>query len=139
MTGNREGITIGKESTSYTFDHRIKNSDGELIGLEIELGKVENANLYIGSTHAILGHSSNRSTNSTAEKLRLKMVHVEATRKSYIKTKQKQKNVPKHVDCKAEEPGGKVFFDMSSIQYKSLGKAKFWLLFVDKYTGSKKS
>ena len=39
----------------------------------------------------------------------------------------------------AEEPGGKVFFVLSSIEYKSLGEAKFWLLFVDKCTGFKKS
>ena len=66
------------------------------------------------------------------------MIHVEATCESCIKAKQKQKNIPKYVDFKATEPGGKVFFDLSSIKYKSLGGAKFWLLFVDEYTGFKK-
>ena len=69
----------------------------------------------------------------------LKRVHVEATCESCIKAKQKQKNVPKWVDFKAEEPAGKVFFDLSSIKYKSLCEAKFWLLFKNKYTGFKKS
>ena len=64
---------------------------------------------------------------------------MEATYESCIKTKQKQNNVPKYVDSMAEEPGGKVFFVLSSIEYKSLGEAKFWLLFVDKCTGFKKS
>ena len=34
MTGNRDGITIEKASTSYAFDQRIKSGDGELVGLK---------------------------------------------------------------------------------------------------------
>ena len=47
--------------------------------------------------------------------------------------------MPKYVDFKATKPGEKVFFDLSSIKYKSLGVARFWLLFVDEYTGFKRS
>ena len=72
MTGNGKGITIEKASTSYTFGQRIKSGEGELIGLEIELEKIENANLHTGSTHAILGHPSNHLTNLTTEKTGLK-------------------------------------------------------------------
>ena len=117
----------------------FKSGDGELVGLKIELGKIKRVNLLIGSTHAILGHPSNELTNKTAGKIGLKGIHVKATCESCIKAKQKQKNIPKYVDFKATEPGGKVFFDLSSIEYKSLGGAKFWLLFVDEYTIFKKS
>ena len=139
MTGNGHRMTIEKASTSYTFDQCIKSGDGDLFRLEIELGKIEFANLHIGSMHAILGHPSNHLTNLTAEKMGLKRIQVEATCGSCIKTKQKQKNEPKYIDFKAEEPGGEVFFYLSSIEYKSLGGEKFWLLFVDKYTGFKKT
>ena len=88
--------------------------------------------------HAILGHPSNELTNKTAGKIGLKGIHVKATCESCIKAKQKQKNIPKYIDFKATKPGGKVFFDLSSIEYKSLGGAKFWLLFLDEYTGFKK-
>ena len=91
MTGNGDGITIEKVSTSYTFDQRIKSGDRELIGLEIELGKIEYANLHIGNTHAILGHPSNHITNLTAEKMGLKRIHVQATCESCLKAKRKQK------------------------------------------------
>ena len=64
---------------------------------------------------------------------------MKATCESCIKGKQKQKYIPKYVDFKATEPGGKVFFYLSSIEYKSLEGAKFWLLFVDEYTSFKKS
>ena len=110
MTGNEHRITIEKASMSYTFDQWIKSGDRELIGLEIKLEKTEYANLHIGSTHAILGHPSNQLRNQMAEKMGLKRIHVEATSKSCIKAKQKQKNVPKYVDFKADKPGGKVFF-----------------------------
>ena len=79
-----------------------KNGDRKLIELEIKLGKIEYTNLHIGSTHAILRHPSNHLTNLPAEKMGLKMIHVEATYERCIKAKQKQKNLPKYVDFKAE-------------------------------------
>ena len=83
MTGNLKGITIEKASMSYTNDQRIKSFDGELIGLEIELGKIGYANLYVGSTRTILGHPSYHLTNLMAEKWDLKgptwKLHVTAT------------------------------------------------------------
>ena len=106
-----------EESTSYIIDHCIKSRDGKLIGLEIEFGHVEYTDLDIGSTHVILGHPSNYLTNLTAEKMRLKSTHVEATCANCIRAKQKQKNVPKYVDFKAEEPGEKVFHEEQSFGY----------------------
>ena len=49
------------------------------------------------------------------------------------------KKVTKTVEFKAEKPGEQVYFNISSILYKSLGESKFWLLFVDKYTVYKKN
>ena len=68
MTGNGEGISNEKASTSYTFDQQVKSSDRELIELEIKLEKIEYADLHIGRTHAFLGHPSYQLTNQTAEK-----------------------------------------------------------------------
>ena len=128
ITGNGHRISIEKASMSYTSDQCIKSSDRELIGLEIEPGKIEYASLHIGSTHNILGHPSNDLTYLAAEKMGLKRIHMKATCESCIKAKQKQDNVPKYIDFKADEPGGKVSFNLSSIKYKRLGGAKFWLL-----------
>ena len=109
MTRNGDRIKIEKASMSYMFDQQIKSSDRELIGLEIKLGKIEHANLHIGSMHDILRHSSNQLTKQTAEKMRLIRIHVETTCESCMKVKQKQKNKTKYVDFKANGPGGKVF------------------------------
>ena len=119
MTRNGHGINIEKASTSYTFDQHIKSCDRELIGLEVELGKMKYANLHIGSTHAILRHPRNHITNLMAEQMGLKRFHVEATCESYINANQKQKNVPKYIDFKVEESGGKVFFIRVALSTKS--------------------
>ena len=48
-------------------------------------------------------------------------------------------NISEETEFKAEKAGERVYFNISSIQYKSLGGSKFLLLFVDEYTGFKKS
>ena len=63
----------------------------------------------------------------------------EETYESGTRGKQRQKNVTKKVEYKVEKSGEQVYFNISSNQYKSLGGSKFWLLFVDKHTGYKKS
>ena len=45
----------------------------------------------------------------------------------------------KKVEFRAEKLGDQVHLDISSIQYKILGGSKFWLHFVDKHMGYKKS
>ena len=87
MTGDGDGITIKKASTSYKFDQRIKSGDGELVGLKIKPKKIDHVNLHIGSTHAFLGHPSNEVTNETTGKIGLKRIHVEASCESCIKAK----------------------------------------------------
>ena len=66
MTGDKEGTTIKKESTSYRF--HITNRDRELIGMEMKIEYMEYANLTIGRSHAILRYPSNYLTNSTVTK-----------------------------------------------------------------------
>ena len=56
-----------------------------------------------------------------------------------MRGKQRQKNVTKKVEFRAEKPGDQVYFEISGIQYKSLGGSKFWLLFLGEHTGYKKS
>ena len=55
---------------------------------------------------------------------------------SCIKGKQ---NVKKKVDFNAVKPGEKIYLDISSIVHERTGGAKFWLMFVDEYTGFKRS
>ena len=58
---------------------------------------------------------------------------------SCIRGKQRQKNVTKKVEFRAEKPGYQVYFDISSIHYNSLVDSKFCLLFIDNHIRYKKS
>ena len=91
MIGNKDGITIKKETASYIFNPCIESWDGEFIGIWIELRNMKYKNLHIWSTHAILGHPSNHLTNVTAEKMGLEKVNMEATCESFISTKQNKR------------------------------------------------
>jgi Reverse transcriptase (RNA-dependent DNA polymerase) len=46
----------------------------------------------------------------------------------------KQKPVPKTTETKSETPGERVFIDITSVQYRSLGGSKFWVGCVDDAT-----
>ena len=99
----------------------------------------EIAAIGMGSAHAVLGHPSYLLTSSTATKLGMRSLCANEICESCIKGKQRQKNVNKKVEFKAVKPGEKIYYDVSSIEHKSIGGAKFWLMFVDECTGFKRS
>ena len=121
------------------FDQHIKSGDRELVGVKIVTTLTDVTAICRGCTHAILGHQSAETTNMTAKKLSLNNMPHDKICESCIMGKQRQKTVPKNTQFKAEKAGERIYFDISSIQYKSLGGSKFWLLFEDEYMGFKKS
>ena len=133
------GMTIKEANTEYMFDQRIKSWDRGLAGIWIERWNTETAGVCKGCTHAILGHPSRYITNLTAKYLALTKTEHDEICESCIRGKQRQKNVTKKVEFRAEKPGDQVYFDISSIQHKSLGGSKFWFLFIDKHTRYKKT
>ena len=135
LTGNEKGISIQKLNGKYLFDQHIKSGDGELVGGEIVTTQTDVTAICRGCTHAVLGHPSVETTNMTAKKISLNNMPHEEICESCIMGKQRQKNIPKNTEIKAEKAGERIYFSISSFQYKSLGGSKFWLLFVDKYTG----
>ena len=137
--GNKKGISIQKLNRKYLFDQHIKSRDGELVGVEIETLQTVITAMCRGCTHAVLGHPSADSTNMTAKKLNLNNMPHDEICESCIKGKQRQKNFPKETEFRAEKARERIYFNISSIQYKSLGGSKFWLLFVDEYTGFKQN
>ena len=128
-------MSIQKLNRKYSFDQHIKSKDGELVGVEIETSQPDIMAICRGYTHAVLGHPSAETRNMTTKKLNLNYMPHDEICESCIKGKQRQKNIPKETELKAEKAGERVYFDISSIQYKSLGGSKFWSLFVEEYTG----
>ena len=95
----------------------------------------EIAAIGMGSALAILGHPSYLLTISNATKLGMRSMCANKICESCIKGKQQQKNVNMKVDFKAMKPGEKIFYNISSIKHKSIGGAKFWLIFMNRCTG----
>ena len=90
-------------------------------------------------TYAIQGHPNVRITNFTAKCLDLSKFEHDEKCECCIRGKQRKKNVTKKVEFRAEKSGDYVYFNISSIQHKSLGGSKFWLLFVYIHIRYKKS
>ena len=114
-------MTIRKGNMEYMFDQCIKSGNCKLAGIKIDIWDVEAAGVCRGCTRAILGHLCKHITNLTAKFLDLNKMEHDKICESCIKGKQRQKNVAEKVEFKAEKPGDQVYFNISSIQYKSLG------------------
>ena len=54
-----------------------------------------------------------------------------------IKRKQRQRSKNNKLDFKKAQTGKKIYSDISSIEHKTIGAAKFWLMFLNDYVGFK--
>ena len=104
LNRNQDGIAIRKANTEYVFDQRIKSGDREVAGIQIEIWNAEKAGVCRGCTHTILGHPSGHITNLTSKYLELSKVGHDKICESCIRGKQRQKNVMKNVEFRAEKP-----------------------------------
>ena len=109
---------------TYNFNQKIKSGEGQLVGMKIIEGTDEVAAIGMGSVHTVLGHPSNLLTSSTARKLSMRSICANEICESCIQGKQRQKNVNKKVDFKVVKPGEKIYYNISSIEQKSIGGAK---------------
>ena len=134
LSGDENGIYLKKSNVTYSFNKKIKSGEGQLVGMKILKQTDEIAAIGMGSSHAVLGHPSYLLTSSTATKLGMRSMCANEICESCIKGKQQQKNVNKKVEVKAVKPGEKIYYNISSIEDKSIGGAKFWLMFADKCT-----
>ena len=123
--GNEKGISIQKFNRKYMFDQHIKSGDGELVGVEIVTTQTDVTAICRGCSHAVLGHPTTETTNMTAKKLSLNNMPHDKICENCIMGKQRQKNIPKNTEFKAEKAGERIYFDISRILYKSLGGSKF--------------
>jgi hypothetical protein len=96
----------------------------------LERGKMAKVN----EPHKIIGHPSKETTRKTAEYYGWKVTGKFGPCEDCGIAKSRQNNVDKDNEVCSKNPGESVFIDISSIQQKSLGCSKFWLLVVDDCT-----
>ena len=85
--------------------------------------------------HQLIGHQNEEVTKKTAEYYGVKLSGDMEACEPCLLAKARQKNLGKVVkEKRAVEPGGRLFFDISSVKRVSFGGSKFWLLIVDDAT-----
>ena len=81
----------------------------------------------------MLGHVSENYLRQTAKKETYSFKVCNAC----CKAKACQMNVPQAVSHTATQPAELLFLEISSVNHRSLGGSKFWLLIVDDFTRMK--
>ena len=141
LEGSKNKLVIKKDSKEYFFDHKIKSGKGVLFGIKISTNssykdkKQPQRVSDIMKYHEHLGHASEAMTRSTASRMNVKLKGNFTYCDGCSQGKMRQKNISKKKIKQSEIPGERLFLDISSIKYTSLGGARFWVLMMDDCSG----
>jgi hypothetical protein len=141
ISNNGPIINLIKDNEIIKFDQVIPTETGSLIGLIMHPHKdyvnvvmSKGNKIDINLLHKILGHTNEDSIRNTAKYYGIEVQNKMEKCVDCALSKAKQKSVKKYTNTKSEVPGERLFIDISSVQYESLGGAKYWLLIVDDCT-----
>ena len=151
-SGNANGIQIVKGSSSILFDIVIPTPRGAVFACrfmrnsDVAASSTETGvRMNINKAHGLLGHGDENSTRLMAKELGWVITPGKLQPCEHCaKSKAKQKNVTKKSTSvtKADEPGGRVYLDLSKVTVagdngvEELNK-KHWKVIVDEKTGKK--
>ena len=129
------------DKNKLIFNKEIKVGTGVLLGVDIfpisDEKLPEHATTIISHErlHEQLGHPNKAVVVATAKKYGWKIKSpTDMTCESCAKGKAKRKKINKVVKNPATKKGERIFMDISSINVKSKGGNKFWLLLQDEFT-----
>jgi len=130
-----------KGDLTLTFKNCAEMQNGCILGLElipmtshtVQMALVA-SKLKMTRLHKRLGHVSNDITAKTAKFYGWKLSGKPEDCKSCELAKARQKNLSKEKVDRCENKGERLFLDISSTEYVSYGKSKFWLLVMDDAT-----
>jgi hypothetical protein len=133
---NTIALSFGGNKT-LVFDRDIKAGRGNLYGVDIiPLNETVQIALDYPSLHAQLGHPNDQVVQATAKHLGIEYRGSPTLCEACAQSKIRIKNIPKETTHKlATHPGGRIMFDISSVQAISHAGNKFWLLIMDEFTG----
>ena len=124
------GVEICPEQAPTTSDNNRNNQPNQMAHLILEKGQ----NVSTTKLHSVLGHVGDSIMRKTANfygwSLRGKKIKCDSCGMG----KMKQKSVQKDPVERSTTRGERLFLDISSVNCKSLGGAKFWLLVIDDAT-----
>ena len=143
-------VLTHKEFNPIYFDRVIKAGSSILLGAKMRaIEHTEHAeetnttlvrNTMSKSTfHQVTGHAGHQYMNATAKYYNMDLKGTVKQCISCSLEKIWQKNIPKENNKKSEEPGTRMYLDISSMRKPSIGGRKHWALMVDEATKYKKS
>ena len=141
-------IVLENGDMKLTFDRRVDSSSSSFLTC-IKMTPIlqESANVSKEKNsqkvkrihaHQVLGHPHSHLVSQTAKSLGWNLVGPDATCANCATAKSKQQNVNKvSTASTATKKGERIMLDISSIDSKSFGGGKFWLLILDEFTKCK--
>ena len=134
-------ITMSKDDVSFTFDHIIRTDSGFVVGIDLiprfdmaQLTLATGISMDINKMHQLFGHACEATIRRTAQYYGITLTGNMESCVACALAKARQRNVNKETDVISTMPAERLYIDISSIQYPSLGGSKFWLLVVDHHT-----
>ncbi len=134
-------LKVQKGDLTLTFKNCAEMQNGCILGLElvpitghIAQMALEASKLKMTGLHKRLGHVLNDITAKTAKFYGWKITGRPKDCKSCELAKACEKNLSKEKIERCKNKGEQLFLDISSTEYVSYGKSKFWLLVMDDAT-----
>eukprot|EP00733_Pompholyxophrys_punicea_P000164 Pompholyxophrys_punicea_v1_NODE_28_length_5163_cov_5.731206.p1 type:complete len:571 gc:universal NODE_28_length_5163_cov_5.731206:57-1769(+) len=97
----------------------------------------EGTRVDINEAHELLGHLGHDEMLQTAKVFGWILTGKLHICEGCCQAKGRQKNLPKDEKERAKNPGERLFIDIASVNKKSMGGAKYWLLVVDDFSRKK--
>ena len=135
-----------EEHKPIIFDRVLKAGNSVLLAAKMVIKNPEEVNAAIVSGKLskeyfsrVTGHAGHHLMDATAKYYKVNLTGKVNNCPSCSLEKIRQKNIPKKNEDKSENPGERMYLDISSMRKPSMGGRQHWVMMVDEATKYKKS
>ena len=128
------------------FDRVLKAGNSVLLAAKMVIKNPEEVNAAIVNGkqskeyfHRVTGHAGHHSMEATAKYYKVDLTGKVNNCLSCSLEKIRQKNISKKNEYKSENPGERMYLDISSMRKPSMGGRQHWVMLIDEATKYKKS
>ena len=135
-----------EDHKAIIFDRVLKAGNSVLLAAKMVIRNPEEVNAAIVKGkqskeyfHRVTGHAGHHLMDATARYYKVYLTGKVNDCLSCSLEKIRQKNIPKKNEDKGENPGERMYLDISSMRKPSMGGRQHWVMFVDEAKKYKKS
>ena len=122
-------VTFDEDVTTYMYDEENENKKDKT-NKKSKRERVRNINEY----HKILGHPSEDTTRLTTKFYNLKLTRDWKICTECALAKRMQRRLSRETEHTAKEPGGRMFLNLASLNFTTMGDNRHIGLLVDEYS-----